>query len=124
MLLGGSLLFLLESQRALKGGSVCNGFDHLLSPFAQHNVYRKTCTPTGINRQQHIGSGTLGASERFPLAAGDYTLRLESDPPREFPLTIGVQESLALTLVREGERYFSRDARQPVTYFDCAPEGR
>jgi Mg-chelatase subunit ChlD len=74
--------------------------------------------------KQHVGSGTLGANERFPLEAGDYTLRLHSDPLREFPLTVGVQESLALTLVREGERYFSRDARRAATYFDCAPEGQ
>jgi len=39
-------------------------------------------------------------------------------------LTIGIQESLAFTLVREGDRYFSRDAWQAATYFDCAAEGQ
>jgi len=67
----------------------------------------------------HVTSGTLGAAERFQLSAGDYTLRLHSEPLREFVFAMGAEESVALTLAREGDSVSTRVARQPGSYFLC-----
>ena len=67
----------------------------------------------------HVASGTLGANESFQLPAGDYTLRLLSEPPREFSFVMGAEESVTLTLAREGDDVSTRASRQPATYFLC-----
>jgi Mg-chelatase subunit ChlD len=68
---------------------------------------------------QQVAAGTLGAMEVFQLPEGDYTLRLASEPPREFPFHLGAEESMSLTLVREGDSVFSRDSREPTDYYLC-----
>ena len=67
----------------------------------------------------HVASGTLGANERFQLAAGEYQLRLYSEPPREFSFVMGAEESVALTLTREGDSVSNVASRQPTSYFLC-----
>jgi len=79
-------------------------------------------TPFSIWRGERlVDRGTLGANEIFQLPSGDYTLRLDSEPARQFELTLGAEETLALSLVREGERVFTRDTREPASYYLCAP---
>jgi hypothetical protein len=81
-------------------------------------------TPFSIWRgERHVDDGTLGANEIFQLPAGDYTLRLASEPPRQFEFRLGAEETLALSLVREGTRVFTRDAREPAAYYLCEPDG-
>jgi len=70
---------------------------------------------------QQVGGGTLGSSELFQLPAGEYVLKLNSDPPQAFPFTLSAEEALALSLVREGEDLFTRESRQPTTYNLCGP---
>jgi Mg-chelatase subunit ChlD len=70
---------------------------------------------------RQVASGTLGANESLHLAAGDYTLRLNSEPPRQFSFGVAAEESLSLTLVREGDSVSTRESRQPATYFLCEP---
>ena len=68
---------------------------------------------------RQVASGTLGANEVFQLPAGDYTLRLASEPPRQFSFRMGAEESVALALTREGDRVFTRESRQPTDYYLC-----
>jgi hypothetical protein len=68
---------------------------------------------------RQVASGTLGANEVFQLPAGDYTLRLASEPPRQFSFRMGAEESASLALVREGDSVFTREARQPTAYYLC-----
>ena len=68
---------------------------------------------------RQVASGTLGANEVFQLPAGDYTLRLASEPPRQFSFRMGPEESASLALVREGDSVFSRESRQPTDYYLC-----
>jgi Mg-chelatase subunit ChlD len=77
-------------------------------------------TPFSIWRGSELaGRGTLGAGETLRLPAGDYAIRLESDPPQIFPFQLGIQEALGLTLVREGDSVFTTDQRQPAAYSRC-----
>ncbi len=77
-------------------------------------------TPFSVWRgSQFVGRGTLGADEVLQLPAGDYALRLESDPPQIFPITLGIEEALDLTLVREDDDVFTTERRQPAPYNLC-----
>jgi len=77
-------------------------------------------TPFSVWRgSQFVGRGALGGDEVLELPAGEYTLRLESDPPQIFPFHLGIEEALGLTLVREGNDVFTRDHRQPAPYNFC-----
>jgi Mg-chelatase subunit ChlD len=68
---------------------------------------------------RQVASGTLGANEVFQLPAGAYTLRLASEPPRQFSFRMGSEESLSLGLAREGDSVFTRESRQPTDYYLC-----
>jgi Mg-chelatase subunit ChlD len=66
-----------------------------------------------------VGRGTLGGESVIRLPAGDYLVRLESDPPREFPFHIDAEQSLSLVLVRQGEQFTSRDLREALAWGEC-----
>jgi Mg-chelatase subunit ChlD len=68
---------------------------------------------------RQVAAGTLGANEVFQLPAGDYTLRLASEPPRQFTFRMGAEETLSLALAREGDSVFTRESRQPTDYYLC-----
>ncbi len=70
------------------------------------------------------GRGTLGAGDVLELPDGAYRLQLSSEPPLEFSFTLGAEESLALTLTRQGEQTSTRESREPAAYKMCPPARR
>jgi len=66
-----------------------------------------------------VGKGTLGADDVLKLSGGDYVLRLESDPPREFPFSLEPEQGLGIALVRTGDEVTVTQTRAPVPYTPC-----
>jgi len=86
---------------------------------------RTAGTPYAIRRGPvEVAAGTLGIEEPLALAAGDYTLQLLADPPREFPFRLDAEQSLDLTLVREGDEISLREARQTLAWGECPVPAR
>jgi hypothetical protein len=68
----------------------------------------------------HVAEGTLGADEVVLLPPGSYSLRLDSQPPLELPVTVSSEEGVTLVLERERGRVASSERRRSAAYTSCS----
>jgi Mg-chelatase subunit ChlD len=62
-------------------------------------------TPFEVRRgEAAVARSNLGADDEILLPEGDYTLRVESAPPYEIPISLASDRELALRLERNGDR--------------------
>jgi hypothetical protein len=84
-----------------------------------------TGTPYVVWRgSTEVAAGTLGVAGTIALAAGNYVLRLLSDPSREFAFRVDPEQSLSLTLTREADEVTLRESREPLAWVECPPSAR
>ena len=77
-------------------------------------------TPFAVRRgARTVAEGTLGSEAPIRLPQGEYTLRIESAPPYEVPLSLASEQGLRLLLKRDGRRVFHARSTQPIEYARC-----
>ncbi len=72
-----------------------------------------------------VARGSLGSHEAIHLPAGAYSVRLESAPPREVPVTLTSEEAVTLTFERRSDDVLYGVREGPADYVACptAPGG-
>jgi Mg-chelatase subunit ChlD len=77
-------------------------------------------TPFAVRRgARTVAEGTLGSEAPIRLPQGEYTLRIESAPPYEVPLSLASEQGLRLLLKRDGRKVFHARRTQPIEYARC-----
>ena len=66
-----------------------------------------------------VARGALGSQERIRLPGGDYEVRLESLPPREFQIRLSGEERLTLAFERNRGKISQHARRDPAEYVAC-----
>jgi len=66
-----------------------------------------------------VATGTLGTPDVFQLPADDYVVAFDSKPPQQVPVTLRSEESLTLSIARNGSTVTPGEQRAPAAYFDC-----
>ena len=66
-----------------------------------------------------VAEGTLGVDRTYTLSKGDYLLRLESDPPREFPFSLNPEEAVDFTVSKTGAIVQPREIRRSIPWSLC-----
>ena len=67
-----------------------------------------------------VASGTLGTDDVVRLSGGEYVVELDSSPSRRVPVTLASEQSITLTLARDGDAFHHRTQRVPAAYSRCA----
>ncbi|NRA02059.1 MAG: VWA domain-containing protein [Myxococcales bacterium] len=75
--------------------------------------------------ERSVARGALGSEERIRLPGGDYVVRLESLPPRQFQVRLSGEERLTLAFERDQGKVSQHARRSPAEYATCeAPADR
>jgi Mg-chelatase subunit ChlD len=72
-----------------------------------------------LRRGTPVAAGTLGADEIIRLPAGDYTVRIDSEPALEVSTSLSSEDNLTLVLDRRRGSVSPRVRRRPSGYFAC-----
>ena len=82
-------------------------------------------TPFEVLRdEQPVARGALGSDERIRVPAGDYVVRLESLPPRQFQVRVENEERLTLAFERNEGKVSQHASRGTADYATCdLPDG-
>lgn len=78
-------------------------------------------TPFAVrNDQRVVAKGTIGSEQPIRLPAGDYTVRLESEPPYVVPVSLAPEQGFTLMLKRQGRKVLHARRTQPIEYRHCS----
>jgi Mg-chelatase subunit ChlD len=78
-------------------------------------------TPFAVRRgDRTLARGTLGADAPIKLPEGDYTLRIESAPAYEVPVSLASEQALQVLLKRDGRKVFHARSTAPIPWESCA----
>jgi Mg-chelatase subunit ChlD len=77
-------------------------------------------TPYAVRRGERVvARSALGSGDPLRLPEGDYTLRIESAPPYEIPLSLAPEQGTKLLLKREGKKVFHARSTEAIEYSRC-----
>jgi Mg-chelatase subunit ChlD len=77
-------------------------------------------TPFAVRRgDRTVAQGTLSAAAPIRLPEGDYTLRIESAPAYEVPVSLASEQGLTVRLKREGRKVFHARSSAPIPWAEC-----
>jgi len=77
-----------------------------------------------LRRGVPVAAGTLGADEIIRLPAGDYAVRIDSEPALEVSTSLSSGGNLTLVLEQRQGTVTPRARRRPSGYFACEDPGR